>query len=188
MNSRGNELKLVHRLDKDTSGILLIAKNYSSSIKLVQSFQEKIIQKTYLAVVLGNLLKNEGEISAKIGKNRGGVYETVQDDPKNGKLAITYYRLLETLGSTAISKLKISLIEFVPLTGRMHQLRFHAKMLNCPIIGDRKYGTSESIALSPIMLLHAKTIILPEQIFGQKIVINTDLPCQFYKLVNLNST
>ncbi|WP_375326654.1 RluA family pseudouridine synthase [Candidatus Tisiphia endosymbiont of Nemotelus uliginosus] len=179
LNSRGGEFKLVHRLDKDTSGILLIAKNYSSSIKLVKSFQEKIIQKTYIAVVLGNLTKNEGQIVGMIGKNRDGVYETVQDDPANGKLAITSYRLLEVLGLSSISNLKISLIEFVPLTGRMHQLRFHAKMLNCPIIGDKKYGSLEAIALSKEMLLHAKKVVLPEQIFGKEIIMEAELPHYF---------
>lgn len=75
----------------------------------------------------------------------------------------------------------ISFIEFTPLTGRTHQLRFHAKMLNCPIIGDSKYGNSASIALSKELLLHAKKIILPEQIFGKKVVIEADLPHYFWQ-------
>ncbi|WP_341754714.1 RluA family pseudouridine synthase [Candidatus Tisiphia endosymbiont of Dioctria rufipes] len=174
LNSQGADFKLVHRLDKDTSGILLIAKNYASSIKLVKAFQEKNIQKTYIAVVLGNLPQHEGEISGMIGKNRGGAYETVQNDEEHGKLAITRYKLLKNLNNG------LTLVEFTPLTGRMHQLRFHAKMLGCPIIGDTKYGTQEAIALSKEMLLHAKRIILPEKIFGKEIIINIDLPGYFY--------
>ncbi len=223
LNSQGADFKLVHRLDKDTSGILLIAKNYASSIKLVKAFKEKNIQKTYIAVVLGNLPQHEGEISGMIGKNRGGAYETVQNDEEHGKLAITRYKLLKNLnrplaefasarefaGATerrtaaylsvredsstgATHKLPaevelckrsingLMLVEFAPLTGRMHQLRFHAKMLGCPIIGDTKYGTQEAIALSKEMLLHAKRIILPEKIFGKEIIINIDLPGYFY--------
>jgi 23S rRNA pseudouridine955/2504/2580 synthase len=236
LNSQGADLKLVHRLDKDTSGILLIAKNYASSIKLMKAFKEKNIQKTYIAVVLGNLPQHEGEISGMIGKNRGGVYETVQNDEEHGKLAITRYKLLKnlnianptnitpnsqtslreaTLAATKQSRKVIrngllrrltsprndasllwlnanrvscngltnkdlTLVEFTPLTGRMHQLRFHAKMLGCPIIGDTKYGTQEAIALSKEMLLHAKRIILPEKIFGKEIIINIDLPGYFY--------
>ncbi|WP_375359473.1 RluA family pseudouridine synthase [Candidatus Tisiphia endosymbiont of Neophilaenus lineatus] len=174
LNSQGADLKLVHRLDQDTSGILLIAKNYASSIKLVKAFKEKNIQKTYIAVVLGNLPQHEGEISGMIGKNRGGAYETVQNDEEHGKLAITCYKLLKNLNNG------LTLVEFTPLTGRMHQLRFHAKMLGCPIIGDTKYGTQEAMALSKEMLLHAKRIILPEKIFGKEIIINIDLPGYFY--------
>ncbi len=173
LNSQGADFKLVHRLDKDTSGILLIAKNYASSIKLVKAFQEKDIQKTYIAVVLGKLPQFEGEISGMIGKNRGGAYETVQNDEENGKLSITRYKLLKNLHNG------LTLVEFTPLTGRMHQLRFHAKMLACPIIGDRKYGTLEAIALSKEMLLHAKKIILPEKILGKEIIIDTTLPSYF---------
>ena len=174
LNSQGADLKLVHRLDKDTSGILLIAKNYASSIKLVKAFKEKNIQKTYIAVVLGNLPQHEGEISGMIGKNRVGAYGTVQNDEEHGKLAITCYKLLKNLNNG------LTLVEFTPLTGRMHQLRFHAKMLGCPIIGDTKYGTQEAMALSKEMLLHAKKIILPEKIFGKEIIINIDLPGYFY--------
>lgn len=174
LNSQGADLKLVHRLDKDTSGILLIAKNYASSIKLVKAFKEKNIQKTYIAVVLGNLPQHEGEISGMIGKNRGGAYETVQNDEEHGKLAITRYKLLKNLNNG------LTLVEFTPLTGRMHQLRFHAKMLDCPIIGDTKYGTQEAMDLSKEMLLHAKRIILPEKIFAKEIIINIDLPGYFY--------
>ncbi len=173
LNGRGADFKLVHRLDKDTSGILLIAKNYASSIKLVKAFQEKDIQKTYIAVVLGKLPQSEGEISGMIGKNRGGAYETVQNDEENGKLSITRYKFLKKLNND------LTLVEFTPLTGRMHQLRFHAKMLACPIIGDRKYGTLEAIALSREMLLHAKKVILPEKVLGKEIIIDTSLPSYF---------
>ncbi|MCC8417547.1 MAG: RluA family pseudouridine synthase [Rickettsia endosymbiont of Bryobia graminum] len=178
LNSLGEDLRLVHRLDKDTSGILLIAKNYLASIKLMRAFQEKIIQKTYLAVTLGKLLKQEGEIRGMIAKSRVENYETMENDEENGKLAITHYKLLEFQ-----KKSNISLIEFTPLTGRMHQLRFHAKILGCPIIGDIKYGSNESIALSKNMLLHAKKITLPAEVFGEEIIIEVDLPGYFYKLL-----
>lgn len=174
LNSKGADFKLVHRLDKDTSGILLIAKNYAASIKLVQAFHDKIIQKTYLAITLGRPPNDEGEISGMIGKNKGGTYQIVQNDVKDGKLAITRYKILKKLND------KLSLIEFTPLTGRMHQLRFHAKMLGCPIIGDSKYGNTESMELSKQMLLHAKKIVLPAEIFGNEIIIEAELPQYFF--------
>ena len=174
LNSGGADFKLVHRLDKDTSGILLIAKNYAGSVKLVQAFHEKIIQKTYLAITLGRPPNDEGEISGMIGKNKLGTYQIVQNDVEDGKLAITRYKILKRLNDN------LSLIEFTPLTGRMHQLRFHAKMLGCPIIGDTKYGNTESMKLSKQMLLHAKKIVLPEEVFGEEIIIEAELPQYFF--------
>jgi 23S rRNA pseudouridine955/2504/2580 synthase len=180
LNSTGNDLKLVHRLDKDTSGILLIAKNYPTSVKLMQAFQKKIIQKTYLAMVFGSLEQDEGEIAGIIGKNKGGAYQSVRSNAENGKMAITRYKLLKRLAND------LSLIEFTPLTGRMHQLRFHAKMLGCPIIGDDKYGNIKSRTLSGQMLLHAKKLILPKEVFGEELIINSDLPNYFVKFARIN--
>ncbi len=183
LNSQGTDFKLIHRLDKNTSGILLIAKNYASSIKLVKAFQNKHIQKTYIALVLGNLLQSEGEISSMIGKNRSGAYKTVQNDEEHGKLAITRYKLLKSFNNRSFAELayanNFTLIEFTPMTGRMHQLRFHAKMLGHPIIGDTKYGTQEAMALSKKMLLHATKVILSDKIFGKEIIINIELPRYF---------
>ncbi len=184
LNLKGGGYKLVHRLDKDTSGILLIAASYESSVKLGKAFYEKIINKTYWALTLGTLKKNAGEISGMIAKNRGGVYQTVQNDPEAGKLAVTHYRVIKTfshLGNT------ISLIEFTPLTGRTHQLRFHAKMLNSPIIGDTKYGNLTSNSLSKELLLHAKKIILPSQIFDKEVVVEALLPNYFQRYLDLIS-
>lgn len=172
------DFKLVHRLDKETSGLLLIAKNYLSSTKLAAAFQDKIIQKTYFAITLGRPYEETGEVSGLIGKNRGGTYEIVQSDQENGKLAITRYKLLKPLNNG------LYLIEFTPLTGRTHQLRFHAKMLGCPIIGDTKYGNPQSILRSKQMLLHAKNIVMSANIFGREIIINTDLPEYFSEYIN----
>lgn len=177
LNNIGSDLKLVHRLDKDTSGILIIAKNYLTSIKLMRAFQEKTMQKTYFAVVLGSPERDEGEIVGTIGKNKIGVYQSVGNDQENGKIAITHYKLLKILANN------LSLIEFTPVTGRMHQLRFHAKMLGCPIIGDVKYGNPKSIDLSKQMLLHAAKLILPKEIFGKELIINSDLPNYFTKFI-----
>jgi 23S rRNA pseudouridine955/2504/2580 synthase len=172
LNQQGNDYRLVHRLDKETSGVLLIAKNYLAAHKLTNAFKEKIINKIYIAITLGKPLKDEGEISNFISKNRGGTYETIKEDKENGKLAVTQYKLLkfsEDLG----------LIEFMPKTGRTHQLRFHAQKLGCPIIGDSKYGSQISKTYSEQMLLHAQKIILPEQLFGTQIIIEAKLPYYF---------
>ncbi|MCC8369394.1 MAG: RluA family pseudouridine synthase [Rickettsia endosymbiont of Oxypoda opaca] len=168
--------KLVHRLDKETSGLLLVAKNYESGVKLVNAFKEKLIAKTYIAVVFGRPLEGSGEIRGLIGKKRDGAYEIVDVDNENGKLAITYYKLLKPLNNN------LSLIEFTPITGRMHQLRFHAKLLNCPIVGDTKYGSAQSSSYSKHMLLHASNIVLHEKIFGEEITLEAKLPNYFFNI------
>lgn len=170
------DYKLVHRLDKETSGLLLVAKNYESSVKLVNAFKEKLIAKTYIAVVFGRPLEGSGEIRGLIGKKRDGAYEIVDVDNENGKLAITYYKLLKPLNNN------LSLIEFTPITGRMHQLRFHAKLLNCPIVGDTKYGSAQSSSYSKHMLLHASNIVLHEKIFGEEITLEAKLPNYFFNI------
>ncbi|WPY00193.1 RluA family pseudouridine synthase [Candidatus Trichorickettsia mobilis] len=175
LNTKGNDFKLVHRLDKDTSGLLLIAKNYLTAYKLTTAFSNKTIQKIYLAIVYGRPPQSSGEIQGMIAKNRTGVYEKVADD-NNGKLAITKYKVLATDG-------KRSLIEFIPLTGRMHQLRFHALKLGCPIIGDKKYSTSIT-KHEPPMLLHARKIIIPSSLWGFDLTIEADLPEYFLTIMN----
>lgn len=168
--------KLVHRLDKETSGLLIIAKNYESSVKLVNAFKEKLIAKTYIAVVFGRPLEDSGEIRGLIGKKRDGAYEIVDIDNENGKLAITYYKLLKPLNNN------LSLIEFTLITGRMHQLRFHAKLLNCPIVGDTKYGMAQPPLHSKYMLLHASKVVLHEKIFGEEITLEAKLPNYFFNI------
>lgn len=158
------EYKLVHRLDKNTSGVLLIAKGNFNSIRIANAFKNKIIKKLYIAVLQGCPMEMHGEISNYISKVRSGAYELVQENKEKGKLAITQYRVISTNGLESV-------IEFQPLTGRMHQLRFHSKFLGCPIVGDTKYGGRKNYR----MLLHAKKIILPQSVFGKETIIDTSI-------------
>jgi 23S rRNA pseudouridine955/2504/2580 synthase len=160
----GTNFKLVHRLDKATSGVLLIARGAINAAKLGQAFKDKLIQKTYYAVVCGRPKENQGIISNFIGKDKSGIFEIVKE-LKDGKKAETSYKILNENND-------YSLIEFKPSTGRMHQLRIHSKILGCPILGDVKYGGSSCKR----MMLHAKKIVIPQGIFGNEIVIETDLP------------
>ncbi len=173
-NSPDNNYRLVHRLDKDTSGILLIAKNYDASVKLTKAFKEKTIKKTYIAVTLGLVQKQEGEISCKIIKNRDSIYETCTES-RDGKEATTGYKLLNIIDD------RFSIMEFHPITGRTHQLRFHAQKLNIPIVGDVKYGNDKSKYISEYMLLHAKKLVIDQSIFGDEIIIESKLPDYFAK-------
>ena len=168
--TNGTNFKLVHRLDKGTSGVLLIACGYDNAAKLAKAFRDKLIQKTYYAVLCGRPKDQQGVIINYIGKDRSGVFEIVKE-LKDGKRAETSYNVLKENDG-------YSLVEFKPLTGRMHQLRVHSKILGCPILGDIKYG-----GLSyKRMMLHAKQIVIPQEVFGVKIVIESNLPDIWSKL------
>lgn len=157
------DYKLVHRLDKATSGILLIAKHYEAARKITEGFSNKLIKKTYIAV-LSSMPKNpSGIISNKIEKiaTRDGEKMALS---ASGKLA-------ETLYTTLCENGKYALVEFTPLTGRMHQLRLHSQLLDCPIVGDVKYGGPKHHR----MLLHALRISLPPAILGYEVKVEAPL-------------
>lgn len=178
LNTQGYSFKLVHRIDKDTSGVLLIAKDYSSAYQMTKAFKEKSIKKRYLAIVQGKPREQIGKIVNYIKKRRSSNgFKRVQED-NNGKIAITYYNVLESNGN-------FSIIEFLPETGRMHQIRVHATYLGCSIIGDQKYQLEKPIHNSHSLLLHAESIILPKSLFGKDVYIQASLPKYFEETKNL---
>lgn len=130
--------ELVHRLDKDTSGLLLLAKNAKIAEFLFEKFKKRQIHKTYLALVYGKVRKEEMTISIPLCKKLLGKNEKVVPDRNNGKEAIT------ELKNIACQE-KFSLVELSPLTGRTHQLRVHCKEIGHPIIGDVKYGGAKTL-------------------------------------------
>ena len=162
--------KLVHRLDRDTSGILLIARNKQVAEMMFQIFKEKQIQKTYLALVKGEFNKKSGIINIPIRKKFIGKNEKVYRDEIEGKEAITEYETIKNFTDISLMKLK-------PITGRTHQLRVHCKELGHPIINDVKYGGKEVIRkdIAKNMCLHAYKIEIDDY-YGQKLVITTNVP------------
>jgi 23S rRNA pseudouridine955/2504/2580 synthase len=147
-----SQYKLVHRLDKYTSGVFIIAKNLNSAILLGEA---------YIAILTGDVsfIPKEGSIESYIGKEKSGVQEIVKET-EDGKFAKTIYQLLANNNDSAIMK-------YTPLTGRMHQLRYHSKQLGFPILGDIKYGGLPFKR----MMLHALEITIPARIFGKEQVI-----------------
>lgn len=125
--------KLTHRLDKDTSGALLLAKTLEDARWLTQMFKEGTINKTYIALVVGVPQQDTGMINLPMCKLPGKLGERMVVDLQEGLEAITHYRVLETRNNLALLELK-------PKTGRMHQLRLHCAELGTPILGDGKYG------------------------------------------------
>lgn len=128
--------KLVHRLDKDTTGVLLIARNRATQKKLMEAFKTKNkLKKIYLATVIGKLTKKSGTIKFPLIKKVVNGVEKVYKDEVAGKEAITKYKVLSYSKKYNVSKLEVQI-----LTGRTHQIRVHMKEIGHPIIGDGKYG------------------------------------------------
>lgn len=152
---------LVHRLDKDTSGILVLGRSANAAAKLAEAFKSRKAHKIYWAVVVGKPKLLSGKIDAPLSKLSGiGGGEQMCVDFEHGQRAQTLYRTIDSLGH------KASWLEMSPLTGRTHQLRVHAaKVLNTPIIGDGKYGGERSFAVgiehNRKLHLHARAIRLP---------------------------
>ncbi len=171
---RSKNYQLVHRLDKDTSGILLIAKNKNCAEFLTNKFKNKTIKKTYLALLDGVLKKELMEINIPLLKKINGKNEKIYPDFENGKEAITHLKLIKNFADFA-------LVEFSPLTGRTHQLRVHAKEIGHAIINDFKYGGSKVMRknLCKRLCLHAFKIEIDDY-FNKKLTIKTKLP-EFYQ-------
>lgn len=143
----GYKTHIVHRLDKDTTGILIIAKDAETASLLGQKFKDREIEKTYLAICVGKLEPMQGIINYKIGK-KTGQQEKMDVDEINGKEAITEYKVREYFDDIA------SLVELKPKTGRKHQLRVHLNALGHPIMGDGKYGGKKAFIESFSNKLH----------------------------------
>lgn len=169
-NPKGQKLQLVHRLDKDTSGILLISKNNKAAEFLTDAFRNKTIKKTYLALVNGTFRKSSGTINIPLRKQMTGKNEKVRPDFTDGKEAITNFRKLKDFGDHA-------LIELNPLTGRTHQIRVHCKEIGHPVINDMKYGGKDVIRkdICKRLCLHAKKIEIADY-FGKSLKIESDSP------------
>jgi len=175
--------KLVHRLDRDTSGVLVLARSAKSAAQLAKLFAgggdrsaKHTIEKTYWALVNGSPLPPVGYVDLPLNKatKEGGDREQVVVDEDEGKYARTEYRVIDSLVR------KFAFMELKPLTGRMHQLRVHMAAIDCPIVGDHKYGggttDGEAIGVENILHLHARRIVIPAIGGGKKIDVSAPLP------------
>lgn len=152
----GERPGIVHRLDRDTSGIVLIARsqNYFSYLKSL--FQEKKISKTYLALVRGHIRENSGTIDKAIGIILGSTKRSVRSD-KMSKSALTDYKVLERLKNEEDLS-ESTLAEFRPRTGRTHQIRVHSAHIGHPVWGDKIYGPKKQPEWVTRLMLHARTL------------------------------
>lgn len=163
---------IVHRLDKETSGIILVAKNPKAFIELQRQFKERIVSKTYLALSHGKITPEEGEINVPVGRleynrMRFGVVA-------GGRESLTHYKVISNF-QYPISKQQseiLSLVELYPKTGRTHQIRVHLKHINHPIFGDELYAGRKTARndrkLLPRVFLHAAGITFLHPITGKE--------------------
>jgi 23S rRNA pseudouridine955/2504/2580 synthase len=170
----GDELRLVHRIDKDTSGILLLARHKLAATKLTKMFEKKKIHKTYLALAVGKPKQKSGTISLPLQKLRTKQNQEkmqIAHSSKNAMEAITNYEMADYCGKN------VSLMLLEPVTGRKHQLRAHLTAVDLPILGDGKYGGRGAFidGLANKLHLHAWKIQI-DNFFGVKINIKAPLP------------
>ena len=171
----GGRPKLVHRLDKDTSGALLVARTARSAGHFAKAFSGRTAKKVYWAIVVGVPDVAEGTIDAPLAKQPGTGGEKMHVDRENGLPAKTRWRVIDRAGNRA------AWVELQPLTGRTHQLRAHMASIGHPIVGDAKYGGAEAFltgGISRKLHLHARRIRIdaPD---GSKIDITAELPPHF---------
>jgi 23S rRNA pseudouridine1911/1915/1917 synthase len=194
-NNSSNRPGLVHRIDKDTSGLLVIAKTEDAMAKLSLQFAEKTSEREYVALVWGNVELDEGTIEGNIGrhpKNRlqNTVYEG--DDAEKGKPAVTHYKVLERLGYVTLISCKLE-------TGRTHQIRVHMKYIGHTLFNDERYGgerilkgttftkykqfVDNCFKVLPRQALHAKTLGFKHPKTGKFMRFTSEIPGDMYQCI-----
>jgi 23S rRNA pseudouridine955/2504/2580 synthase len=167
-NRKGEKPRLVHRLDRDTSGVLVVARTRLAAMQLARSFRERETRKIYWALVKGVPKKAEGRISTWLVKEPsadGDRMRVAKHGDEKADHAVSFYRIVEQAGQ------KLAWLEMQPYTGRTHQLRVHAVHMGCPIIGDPKYFEADQNwefpgGMQNRLHLHARRIVIPNPADG----------------------
>lgn len=169
---------IVHRIDKETSGLLLVAKNLLSFENLQKQFKERVVKKTYIALVHGKI-SSDGEVRVPVGRlpwnrKRFGVLA-------GGREAITRYRVISNLPED------LSLLELYPETGRTHQIRVHLKYIGHPLFGDELYGGRKTARsdrkILPRLFLHASKISFNHPRTGERVELTSPLPQELQEIL-----
>jgi tRNA pseudouridine32 synthase/23S rRNA pseudouridine746 synthase len=165
------DIRLTHRLDFGTSGIMLLAKNKAVNANLTKQFQARSVIKRYVSILAGEVLDNEGEIDLPIAKDTL-LFPRLKICHQDGKSAKSHYHVIQRLDEPARTR-----VVFTPLTGRTHQLRIHSQAIGHPIIGCDLYGTETSHAMSFRLLLHALDITFDHPQSQKRMSLTS--PCPF---------
>ena len=174
----GGEIRpgIVHRLDKDTSGVIVVAKNDKAHINLSEQIKNHEVEKTYIALVRGIVKENEATINMPIGRNKNDRKKMAVE--KDGKEAITNFKVLERY-----PKENCTLLEVKIETGRTHQIRVHLSHIGYPIIGDTTYSNGKNKWEVVGQCLHAKSLKFKHPITGKKMTIEAELPEYFKEIL-----
>jgi 23S rRNA pseudouridine955/2504/2580 synthase len=171
----GERPRLVHRLDKDTSGVLLLARSAAAAAFLTRAFRDRTTRKVYWALVAGRPKPLQGRVDLALAKHAGPGGERVRPDADDGKRAVSYYRVVDSAGDRA------SWLALLPVTGRTHQLRAHCAAIGTPILGDGKYGGARArlagLPAARQLHLHARSLALPHPA-GGTLRVTAPLPPQ----------
>lgn len=185
---------LVHRIDKNTSGLMVVAKTERAKIKLAQQFFEKTTKRQYVALVWGNLKEPTGTVEGNIGRSmKDRQIFTVYPEGDHGKHAVTHYKVLEELGY-------VNLIQCQLETGRTHQIRVHMKYLGHPLFNDDTYGGDQVLRgttfskykqfvhncfkMLPRQALHAKTLGFVHPVTGEEMLFDSELPDDMTQVID----
>ena len=185
---------LVHRIDKDTSGLLVVAKNDETQLYLAKQFFEHSIERCYVAVVWGNIKEDEGTIDGNIGRDPNDRlrFKVYKEDDDRGKHAVTHYKVLERFGYVTVVECRLE-------TGRTHQIRVHMNHIGHPLFNDERYGGAEirkgtiyakyrqfinnCFEICPRQALHAKTLGFIHPGTKQSIRFDSPLPSDMTELI-----
>lgn len=167
---------IVHRIDKDTSGLILVCKNDFSHKALAKQLEEHSITRRYHAICSGRLKEEQGTVSAPIGRDEKNRKQQAINY-KHGKEAITHYRLLENLQNASLLECRLE-------TGRTHQIRVHMKSIGHPLLGDPLYGPKKYLYAIKGQALHAMVLGFVHPRSGEYMEFSADYPEDFQKLLN----
>lgn len=169
-----NTSHLVHRLDRDTSGLMLYAKDVQTQQSFVQGWQEIVTDRRYVALVSGEVEKEEGTIRSWLTEDKHFITHSSHVD-NGGKYAVTHYKVLDKGNGYSLLELELE-------TGRKNQIRVHLSDLGCPIVGDRKYG-SEDNSINRLAL-HAYVLCFRHPVTGKYLRFQTPIPSSFENRLN----
>jgi len=165
---------VVHRLDKDTSGIMVVAKKDAIYYNLITQFKERTVEKHYRALVFGSIKEDKGEIRTLIGRSRSN-RKKMSVKPWRGKEAVTQFEVLNRFQSASLVKVRL-------ITGRTHQIRVHFSSRGYPVLGDRTYGNKTELRIGekticfPRQMLHACSLKLDHPVTGSSMTFTAALP------------
>ncbi len=168
---------IVHRLDKDTSGCIVVAKSQEALVNLQLQIKNKIASRNYLAVIHGAPKQNEGTILGNIGRHPIDRKKYAVVEENLGRYACTHWKLIEKIGNYSLMSFKLD-------TGRTHQIRVHCSYIKHPILGDPLYGRCKKLPCNLSgQALHANRLGLIHPINGNEMIFEADLPSEFQKLL-----